>query len=397
MPPQPFRFNHLPSELRNRVYKLLLGGVEEPEDYATLLVAPKAIAKAEHNAQTSILAVNRQIHAEAKDVLHREIKFVKFGARLAMPNTHVLKCLIKNKCVPVFTTNKKVIEEFKGEVMTYTIVEKHTDLPKSNFICLIAHRDLDLFCSGLANAEAATPGFWTNVTHTITLFAPYHVPPSVAKSHQEKLLAPFRKHLHGLDAAVVQGEVDEALAAAVAEQLKTYVVEEPDVILEKLRRLKDEGNDYFSKGDSRGCSESWARACMEIRRLRGGGLWATLASDTSFAGELTALYFTFNLNLSQNTLKNMVLHPNHPDFVADQANVALTALRNAYEGLSGCEEYWQPSDYQMAKLWYRKAKSHRLCGDFDDASQAIKFAEDLMPHDGWIQYEKRIIASKKTS
>ncbi|CAH0044891.1 unnamed protein product [Clonostachys solani] len=396
MTPQPFRFTDLPSELRNRIYHLLLAALEEPEDFSTspLVTVPKTITRAKHHVQTSILAVSRQIHAEAKDVLHRENKFVKFGATLAMPNVRVLKSLIKSKRVPVFTTDRTVMDRFNGHVISYALLERPTDLPKSSFYCLISHRHLDLFCRGLANAEIATPGFWTNITHTITLCAPYQISPSAATSHQGNLVAPFCRHLRGLHAVLVRGEIDHSLATIVAERLKALVSEDPQIILENLAALKEAGNDFFRQGDSRMCSESWARACMEIRRVRGGAMWKTLTSDPAFARDLTELYFILNLNLSQNTIKNMEGHSNHPDLVAELANSALIALENAFEGLSDCHSYWQPSDAQMAKLWYRKSKTHRLCSDYGDALQAITFAENLLPDDAMIQQERRTIKSR---
>ncbi|CAG9994432.1 unnamed protein product [Clonostachys byssicola] len=391
MPPEPFRFTGLPSELRNRVYKLLLCDVEEPEDYTNSENVPETIARAKHNVQTSILAVNRQIHTEAKDVLYREIKFVRFGATMEVPNIHVLKSLVKNRCVPVFTMDKNVVGRFSGHVLSYTLVQHLTELPCSSFSCLITHRDLDLFCRALGHAEAAIPGFWSAVSHTITMCAPYQIPPSAAKIHQETLLAPLRRHLRGLEDVVVQGEVDEALATAVADQLKSYVIEEPEVLLEKVRALKEAGTVYFRQGDSRLCSESWSRACNEIRRVRGGAMWATLVSDPEFVRDLAELYFILNINLSQNTIKDMDGSLFHPELAPRQASMSLLALRNAYQGLAGCKMYWQPSDAQMAKLLFRKAKTHRLSNDYADAFETIELAENLLPDDEAIQEEKQII------
>lgn len=391
MPPQPFRFTHLPSELRNRIYKLLLCDVEEPEDSSKLEVVPELIARVKHNVQPSILAVNRQIHAEAKDVLHREIKFVKFAATMEIPNIHVLKSLIKNKRAPVFTMDRTAIDRFNGHVVSYTFVQHFTELPNSTFCCLVSHRDLDLFCRAISNAETAIPGFWSEVTHTITVCAPYQVPLSAVKSQQEMLLAPLRRHLRGLQTVLVQGEVDEALATAVADQLTSYVIEDPEILLDRLRALKAAGIAYFMQGDSRLCSESWSRACMEIRRARGGAMWATLASVPDFARDLTELYFVLNLNLSQNTIKDMDGSLNHPELAPRQAITSLLALRNAYHGLAGCKMYWQPSDAQMAKLWFRKSKTHRLSNDYADAFEAIERAENLLPDDPVIQEEKKII------
>ncbi|KAI9162832.1 hypothetical protein HJFPF1_04426 [Paramyrothecium foliicola] len=160
----------------------------------------------------------------------------------------------------------------------------------------------------------------------------------------------------------------------------------------EVKDLKNLGMDYFRKGDTKMTSEYWAKACMRIISARTGPSWTVLASNKPFVDELSDLFFALNLNRAQNGLTAMDKSAHDQNLVEVIANSVLLALQSAFERLS-VGNGWEPSPAQVAKLWFRKAKAHRLCRDHRAARQAVDFAGIILPDDPIILEEKRKILS----
>jgi hypothetical protein len=272
--------------------------------------------------------------------------------------------------------------------MTYNFEETENIL-KASFTCLILHRDFDLLCRGIANADCWMPLFESKTRHTLILHDPCE---QGSIENQEQLLAPFRRHLRGLANVVIQGNIEPSFASTIISEVKRASSEDPSKIIQELRRLKQLSAEYFESGDSKMSSESWVKVCIQIQRLRTGSNWGTYASNKPFVDELCDLMFTLNLDLAQNSLKVMEQSPSDAERVEGIAYSALFVLENAFQEVSEIGG-WQPSPLQMAKLWFRKAKVYQLCRDFQEGWEAIGFASTILPDDPMILEEKRHIDS----
>lgn len=384
---QPFRFLELPREIRNYVYMLLLCNFEA----AVVLVRSDRdtvarITQHKYNIETAILATNRQIHSEARGILLQETQFVKVDVQF-QDRREAIKGIFVPTRVPIFTLNRDVINKFGGHTMSYTLAEEaeEAEAQNSSFVCMILHRDFDLLCRALVNADFWMPGFGSKTKHTIVLHQ------SLSRDQQERLLAPFRRRLRGLKAVAIYGEVEPSLAKAVVSEAGRNHWQDPESIIEDLRKQEEVGSEYQRSGNSKMCSETWERACVQIKRLRNGPSWNALAYNRTLVGDLSELWFNLNMKLAQSNIENVQREArDDPHLAAGNANSALGALQNALDRLSDSEG-WEPSQQQVTNLWCTKAKVHRLRGDYSDARNAIGIAEKLSPNDPMVLGEKTLL------
>lgn len=397
----PFRFTDLPGEIRNKLYKLLLCNFDEPKGYnqEKFLVVPEELTIQGHNLDTAILRVNRQIHGEAKDVFVKTCRFVRLMWNLRPQKLQAMHKAIVTKRLPTIPADREVLDRFRGCVMTYSLSEpKNYKGNKSRFDCLVLHRDLDLVCKSLANADVNFSGFTANTKHSLTLHDPLEDPAKQYPSTEEQrdLLAPFRK-LRGLTLVSIQGQIDASLTTEVIALVKTPSKTDAQSILEELRLKNQLGREYFDKDDRKMASENWASACLQIQRMRGSAAWSNLKKSRPFVNQIAQLFFDLNLNLAANNIKAMEETLGDEDMVSGLANSGLRALQSSLQAPEFDGTNWEPTMEQFAEVFRRKSKIHRLEKDYPQASQAIKIAEQAYPNDARNAEERRAVDQMRAS
>jgi len=211
--------------------------------------------------------------------------------------------------------------------------------------------------------------------------------------------------------------LDAALVASIVWKVKQKSDKTTVDILAELQDLKEKGTAASKAGDARLASENWARACLDIMRLRQAPDFAKTYVDKprdtperQYVRKLAEMMFLLNLNLAQNTLKAMEasIADDDLDLAESLSGSALHALQKAaaeasVSDLTGMPVAaggdrdgdirggWRASDAQMAKLWYRKARCHKLCKEWDDACQGIGLALRFAPTDATVLAEKESI------
>ncbi|KXJ90211.1 hypothetical protein Micbo1qcDRAFT_164733 [Microdochium bolleyi] len=448
---QVFRFTDLPPEIRNAIYKILLCSFPIPDyqDDSDRVELPDTITWLDkRRVSTSILRASRQIHDEARTVLIRTNLFVQVEFHLQIEETFKAHKLMINRRIPLLAadgdwTESTQLDMYKPLVaMTYAITsgtESPGALPSSTLRCLILHRELDNLMLRLANADDVwLPGFSARMKHHVTILTFGGSGRDKAdreflgtRAVQQRLLAPFSKHLRGVQNFAIKtnatnknksaaGKLDEAPVASTVSAVQKKATKSTADILAALQDLKAKGTTAFRAGDTRMASENWSRACLDIMRLRQAEDFAAAyvskprdSPERKFIRDVAEIMFLLNLNLAQNTLKAMQKSLDAGDrmHAADLSGSALAALERAFGEASASETTglpvaaapesnardgdirggWRPAHAQMAKLWYRKAKCHRLCREWNDARQAIGFARRTAPADVTILAEEEAI------
>ncbi|KAJ1325812.1 peptidyl-prolyl isomerase D [Microdochium nivale] len=434
-----FRFIDLPPEIRNAVYKVLLCNFPLPDyqdDGDRVDIADQITLLDKSQISTSILRTNRQIYEEARAVLIKTNLFVQVEFHLPMVDAMKAHKLIINRRIPMLIEDGDRTEDKRLLVMTYAISSDTSDsgpsFDLSTLRCLVLHRELDNFVLRLANADNTwLPGLSAKMKHQVIVHTFGGTGRGKAdreflgtRAVQERLLAPFVKHLRGVQNFTIKtncteknaaGKLDEALVAATISAVKKKAQKTTAEIFASLQNLKEKGTEAFKAGDARLASENWSRACMDITRVRRAPDFVKSFSskpqnspERKFVRDVAEMIFLLNLNLAQNTLVVMQKSIADGDFghAEDLSRSALSALERAFDESSASEVTglpmamggdvgirggWKPTHAQMAKLWFRKAKCHRLCKQWDGAYQAIGFAKTAAPTDAAVLAEEATI------
>jgi hypothetical protein len=169
-PSTVFRFSDLPSEIRNKIYRELLCDFRPRpttmDPYDVLSFAP-----ARRDIDTTILRTNKTVYLEAHDVLVKTNRFVKVTSVRGLP----VRLLLNSLQVPVVTSDKKAVDAFKGYVLGVHL-GCATPFPTTGdpglldpCNVMLLHRDMDVFCSVLADGDARRPGFSENLQMSLTV------------------------------------------------------------------------------------------------------------------------------------------------------------------------------------------------------------------------------------
>lgn len=405
----PFRFLDLPGEIRDKIYAIILCSVEarpltSTEAYESnpsaaaeeFHEAPSELTHLQHSIEPQILRTCRSIYSEANYVMRRTNLFIKVIVHI--PFEEISQLLIFKR-IPILKIERNKIKKFKGFVMSHEIT---APMPYKGVAFLILHRDLDVFCKGLADYKHLIIRHDDLVSHIVTLVDPCesdtlpNSPIFYSRKLQEMLIAPYRK-LRGFPRFQIKGDIPTDLSRAAIAEITQDPAADPEAFLLELEKLKAKGNEFFRAGNGTMASENWAQALMKIFRLANSkeGRQMRSTGGEEFLNRISALKFDLNSNRAQNAINAMRDNASNQDLVQGLGGTFEHAVDEA-ESPKYYESTWEPSARQLGKLFYRKAVGYRLLKDFTQATIAIEDAIRQLPDDSELGREKeRIIQQSR--
>ncbi|KAF2713857.1 hypothetical protein K504DRAFT_424837 [Pleomassaria siparia CBS 279.74] len=436
-----FRFLDLPSELRNKIYSIVLCSFEPAPPSESLgkgLVRIQSgriqeftsgICPAVHSIQTDILCTSKQVHREAYDVMVKTNQFV----HVRTVDISMSQLLVGSQ-VPIVTLDRAHAEQFQGYLMKiamhaipggsvddYEQGEEDLDFDDFDpdihaprvglgpyFSFMILGRDWKPFCHMLSEADIYIDGFSTNVKILLTMNPwPEEIPNYKAPivdlftlKTQEALLKPFRSQLRGFTHVEMGKSVSPDFVQAVLKEVASSPWTDPRKVLQDLYEAKDLGARYYEENKITEASERWTTAISDVRRMRSSSSWPTLAQkgESHFVQQLAQLQFALLLSSAQNSLRVMNASPNNQATLMTVGDVVTYNLQEAVDlpdNFARDGSLWQPSDAQMAALYFAQAQCWRLMDEVDlayEAGQLIEMAMDLTNGDAEIEAESARIA-----
>ncbi|EUC48936.1 hypothetical protein COCMIDRAFT_85905 [Bipolaris oryzae ATCC 44560] len=393
-PSKPFRFRDLPSEIRNKIYRIILCefdhspgefGIVDDDFMEDVLQLPRV----EHRIETSILRTSKEIYREAYDVMVKTNRFVKVTSAEGMPVVGALS----GQQTPVVTQEKFLVDQFKGYVLSvhFGLKKKRDNGPSRNsawyepLTAMVLHRHLDKLCQGIKDGDAHSPGFSESLKISIRM-APVldnirsnNMMPTFdgffSEKMQKSLFAPLRANLHGYKGVEVKGHVDSAVATALRQDIAKDPSSDPAAVLTQYMAAKEEGTRLFHDGQVElGCLK-WQDAAVELDMLIVSSSWPGLVRQgkEEFVAQLAQVYFIMRLNIIHVQLSNW----SKSSFVAEV--LADDSLNCAFNSLK--QDYWMKgykhavSVAHKAKYYFRYATFLRLQADPGNKERALGFID----------------------
>ncbi|RDL31493.1 uncharacterized protein BP5553_09702 [Venustampulla echinocandica] len=354
--------------------------------------------------ETQILKTCRSIYTEANYVMLKMNLLVKVIAK--MPDNYILPILIVKR-VPILELPLSKVKNFKAFVMSHemTIRGPERGIP-FNFI--LRHRSLDHFCRALELSPWQASPRDELVSHTVALIDPYegeslpNSPAFYSRELEEKLISPYSAALRGFPDFKIKGAISEDLSAAAVEEITRPLTDTPESVLHEVEELKSKGNEFFRNGDGKMASQSWTKALFMALHILGSpaGEKVQNAGGMTFLNRMVALYFDCYSNYAQNYLKSMRENATDHELVRSFGNGFFNAI---YGALGTSDKFpnatWEPSDQQIAKVFYREAVGCRLIGEgfLGQAETAIQRANHVTPGDVEIERERERISRWRRS
>ncbi|EMD87563.1 hypothetical protein COCHEDRAFT_1159838 [Bipolaris maydis C5] len=398
-PSKSFRFRDLPSEIRNKIYRIILCEFDHsPSQFDDdFMEDVLQLPRVEHRIETSILRTSKEIYREAYDIMVKTNRFVKVTSVDGLPVIGALS----GQQTPVVTQEKFLVDQFKGYVLSVHFgLKKNSDWYEP-LTAMMLHRHLDKLCQGIKDGDAHSPGFSESLKISIRM-APVldnirsnNIMPSFdgffSEKMQKTLFAPLRANLHGYKGVEVKGHVDSSVATALRQDIAKNPYSDPAAILAQYMAAKEEGTRLFHKGQHElGCLK-WQDATVEIDMLIVSSSWPDLVRQgkEAFVSQFAQVYFIMRLNIIHAQLSNW----SENSFVAgvpadDSLNCAFKSLK---------QDYWMKgykhtvSATHRAKLLFRYATFLRLEADprkKELALKSINLAVQKQPGDPGILREK---------
>ncbi|EAT90819.1 hypothetical protein HBI56_216340 [Parastagonospora nodorum] len=406
--PTTFRFRDLPREIRDKIYRELLCNFKpRPEEGFMSAEETFEYTQANNGNEAAILRTNKDVYREAYDVMVKTNRFVRLTSARGLP----IILLLQSIRVPIVTSDKAKVEQFKGYVLALRIgstVPPNTpqdDLEISQpCSVMILHRDMGWLCQALSDGDAHRKGFSLVVQISIDV-APALIEPLpighvtflqdfFSETTQATLLAPFRTLLRGLQNIKVQGHVNEDLALAVQDEIKQDRWSDPEKVLADLVAAKENGSSLFKQQNGGDAYLAWADAAVDIDKILASGAWPALVrrGGKHFVSQLAELYFLLRLNLAFIQIANIQENPGMAFYAAIIAEESLNSAARSTKKSHWMEGYkYRPSIQHLAKLRYRFAVLIRLKrepGTADRALMYIDAALQLQPGDASIMKER---------
>lgn len=416
-----FRFLDLPPELRDKIYQELLCDFVDfratPCHGVNDMVEHKPRGHYVRTIHPAILRANKQIHYEAYDVMVKTNRFIHVKISGGLPLDRMLET-----CWRVICHHQPAVEAFKGYTMAVSVVPDgvawssleayHLSMRASKITahCIVLGEDCAGLITMLSSAHMPTVGKILNFSIAV---APYLEQNSAKQREllepffneqgtQEKLLAPVREKLRGVENIEITG-VEASLVSAVKGDVAQDEWTDSQSVLSDLRSAKQAGNDYFKAKELRAASQTWQQAVNAIDRIHLSSSWKGLCvkGDTPFIDAVVELYFLMCLNITHVELTGIDKPiPGYPrthsaHVYLSQAGKHIDKIVFARQPNWWKKDYaWEPSDAQLAKFLFRTAMCRKadalLNGDpiaMVDATRTLGLARQLMPGDAAIKRE----------
>ncbi|ESZ91630.1 hypothetical protein SBOR_7992 [Sclerotinia borealis F-4128] len=284
-----FRFLDLPSEIRTKIYGLVLCDIRDlktPDSFAE----PTEFAKYEHDIHPQLLQTCHQINDEAKYTmlttnLFVEVKFITgIGHRLNYDFFEMLRLAR----VPILRVKKN--EEvgphtaaggaFNGCVMRHQISSAGGSIweKKGTDSLMLLHRDMDQFCAAIMETQWFVTYINEKTIHEVTLLNPFipEVTPSkvvlsgkntsarpfsmdLLRHIQPTLLSPFTPQLfRGSSGFIIKDHTIKNRPAPSVMETTTLPMTAVSV-MEDLYQLKGQGDNHSLQG-----SHGYAKAFYKL-------------------------------------------------------------------------------------------------------------------------------------
>ncbi|KAF2450370.1 hypothetical protein P171DRAFT_426764 [Karstenula rhodostoma CBS 690.94] len=417
--PLSFRFLDLPPELRDTIYESLLCEFKAaPSHGVNDVVEHKPCGYYVRTIHPAILRVNKQIYYEAYDVMVKTNRFIHVKFFGGLPLNHMLETSTRR----VICHHEPAVEAFKGYTMAVSVVpeglawfnpdDHHlvTTANKKAVHCMILGEDCAGLIRTLGNVHmpnlgktldisiVVAPCLESNSSKQRQLLEPFFNEPGT----QEKLLAPFRAKLRGVENIKITG-VEPSLASAVKEDIAQDEWIDAQTVLSDLRAVKQSGNDYFKANELRAASQTWEEAVNDIERIHQSSSWKNLCvqGDTAFIDAVVELYFLMCLNITHVQLSGIEKpirgypRTHHAHIYLSLAEQQIDRVMNSRQPNWWKQDYaWEPSDAQLAKLLFRQAMCRKadslLNGEpvgMIEAIRTLELARQMVPEDVAIKRE----------
>ncbi len=416
-----FRFQDLPTEIRCRVYQIILcdfaqtARVCDTMRNPTLPLGRVHHNRVHHSVETAILRTCSSIYHEAYDVMVKSNRFVKI-----ILGSWAAKAIVQNARLLVVTAHKDQVEKFSGYVLELNLgleIEDYmtTEIQEFDRI-MVLHRDLDRICVHLLCADAGhyASGICRDLTLAITVGHTSELTPSsklgslpekyFTEKTQQLLLAPFRK-LRSCQHVSINGHVSESLSKAICNELKQDEWSNPDNLSEAFRTTKETYLNLLHEGKN---EEALLFSKMTFSKFN--KIWATTGSGKmvnvggmSFVSRFAGLYFSLYMNNMKIYL--MTMESNAWDEYAGYAE-ADEAEIGAFNSIS--DDWWarnytyEPSSQDLARFKCQSTRLIRIqalaentpmeqAGDEERALTYIEEALELQPDDPLVLAEEEKI------
>lgn len=399
---QPFRFLDLPGEIRNNIYDLLLCSWDDETEQDPSLISQLSRRKPIYQA-TSLLRVNKQIHAEASDYMIKRNQFVRITCRGVD-----VRNLFLAANIPVITTSGQKLSRFSSYVMHMTLF-KPAFAPSafrfSEHEILMLRSDLPKLCEQLdtesvmidANASTSEHASLHAEIKFNYAFTHFYTP-----KIQEHLLSPIASSMRGIPNMKFRGPVDPAIAEAVLDQVAQPRWTDPEATHEEIGTGVDVGKRQWQQNNYYSAAESWAYAMRTLERMRHSSSWLGLqkAGGEDFVNKTADLYFTLNLFHAQFLQIDMSGDETSRPLIQRNGRFAIQHLRKCETASARFAQHagatWTPSNLQSAKMMFRHAKCIRLMQDTANRVKAVTLIEQaaaLAPTELAIRDEKDAVLS----
>lgn len=369
-PQKPFRFLDLPVEIRNNIYNILL--CTPPPSKARrigqydLLPEPTDMAYIRHPLATQILSTNRQIHTEGRDSMLRGNQFIRIKT---LGGSYRIDLLMQEAQLPVMRTCALPPAIAKGVVMThFTGWNKHaksypTDTHatrQTETDLVILRHDLDAFCQALAlRGSHNLREFGNRSHHILDIHNPFDdslSPDFMGEENQQRLLQPYRHHLHGFAQLSVHGHVVAEVAKSVGQFVAEVRPFKPEQVVEELRRKKDLGNSAFRQRSFHEASEAYKSGLCALRIRMQEASWGEVKADggPAFLYALAETYYQILLNSTQNILTYIQdAHDVNPNDNVSLGRIIMLGRK--------AEDYVQAAMVSMKKILLPGVSRRRVC------------------------------------
>lgn len=431
---QPFQFLDLPTEIRKKIYKIVLCSFNEPPKESICRWKPDQMQNAQalgyrniprlgHSISTAILRASKAVHAEAYDVMVKSNRLVRISA-----NDIAMSRIMIPAQMPVVTMNKRPIQRCQGITLHLNLscVEEgymgSFDNYEDKRDLLILGRDWPAFCRLLSIAEFWILKFNQQVVLGLELFPRAHEFPKYKSTLSkeftakaiEDLIRPFEQLRGFPNASFVGrdpygGHISRKEADRVISQVARSAYEDPKAALRILQRHKDEGFAFFHIKDNIKASKEYTSAVTKIQTMRDGASWIDMCNTggSKFVNSFAELYSEIYILSADNDLMTMQENPKArlPDYREMLLSLRDNCTRSLWTALDVDKEFrkypgfsWRMSGERRAQANYKLALCWRWFADpedADDALTAIREARQLCPDDERIRDELQTITAWK--